>query len=85
MTVARPPCRTIRISPETCCCVSSMNASSDALERREPHAVVDQLGPALLDVALEPRLLALDRDVLELLVRGDERHRARRLVDLAAT
>ena len=29
-------------------------AVEGALERREPQAVVDQLGPALLDAALEP-------------------------------
>ena len=55
-----------------------------ALERREPQAVVDQLGPALLDAALEAGEVALDGDVLELLVRGDQRDRAGGLVDLAA-
>src|SRR5450830_446380 len=53
------------------------------LQRREPLAVVDQLGPALAHGPLEPRLLTLDRDVLELLVCGDESHGAGRLVDLA--
>src|SRR5690606_6254532 len=54
-----------------------------ALERGEPLAVVDELGPALVDTLLEAGLLALDGDVLELLVGGDERDRARGLVDLA--
>src|SRR5690554_6503977 len=53
------------------------------LERAEPHAVVDQLGPALLDAALEACLLALDRDVLQLLVRRDQGHGAGGLIDLA--
>src|SRR5690606_37307025 len=53
-------------------------------QRREPHAVVDELAPALLDLALEPGLLALDGDVLQLLVRGDQGDGAGRLVDLAA-
>ena len=82
--VARPPCSSIRISPDTCFCVSSTKASSDLLQRREPQAVVDQLAPALLDGALEPGQLALEGDVLELLVRGDQCDRAGRLVDLAA-
>src|SRR5690606_3481061 len=54
-----------------------------ALERGEPLAVVDELGPALVDDLLEAGLLALDRDVLQLLVGGDERDRAGGLVDLA--
>ena len=54
------------------------------LERREPQAVVDELAPALVDRALEPGQVALDGDVLQLLVRGDQRDRAGRLVDLAA-
>src|SRR6478735_474289 len=54
------------------------------LQRREPEPVVDQLAPALLDLALEPREVALDGDVLELLVRRDERDGAGSLVDLAA-
>ena len=61
-----------------------MKASSDALERGEPEAVVDQLGPALADGPLEAGQVALDGDVLELLVRGDQRDRAGGLVDLAA-
>src|SRR3954453_13686180 len=51
------------------------------LERREPQAVVDQLRPTLLDAVLEPREIAFDGDALELLVCGDERDRARTLVD----
>src|SRR5690625_1954988 len=54
-----------------------------ALERREPLAVVDQLGPALVHGLLEAGLLALDGDVLKLLVGGDERDRAGGLVHLA--
>ncbi len=54
------------------------------LERGEPQAVVDQLGPALADGPLEAGEVALDGDVLELLVRGDQRDRAGGLVDLAA-
>ena len=71
------------MSPETCCWVVLDERVQGALERREPLAVVDQLGPALLDGPLEPGLLALDGDVLQLLVRGDQRDRARGLVDLA--
>jgi len=55
-----------------------------AAQRGEPEAVVDELAPALLDLALEPDLLALEGDVLQLLVRGDQRDRPGRLVDLAA-
>jgi hypothetical protein len=55
-----------------------------ALERREPEPVVHELGPALVDGPLEPGEVALDRDVLELLVRRDERHGSGSLVDLAA-
>ena len=53
-------------------------------ERREPHAVVDELGPLLLDAELVVQHLTLEAQVLERLVRGDERERARNLVDLAA-
>jgi hypothetical protein len=48
-----------------------------ALERGEPLAVVNQLGPALANGGLEAGLLALDGDVLEVLVRGDQRHGTR--------
>ena len=61
-----------------------MNASSAVLERREPQAVVDQLAPPLVDAALEPGHVPLDGHALQLLVRGDQRDRARRLVHLAA-
>ena len=54
------------------------------MQRGEPQAVVDQFAPALLDLPLEPGHVALDGDVLQLLVRGDQRDRAGRLVDLAA-
>ena len=54
------------------------------LERREPEAVVHELGVA----GLEPRLLAhevaLERDRLEVGVREQHRERARALVGLAA-
>ena len=55
-----------------------------ALQRRVPQAVVDQLAPALIGHPLEPAQFALQRDVLELGVRGDQRHRARGLVDFPA-
>ena len=54
------------------------------LQRREPQAVVDELGPALLDAVLEPCEVTFDGDVLELLVRSDQGDRAGALVDLAA-
>src|SRR5581483_8099255 len=53
------------------------------LERGEPLAVVDQFAPALLDLPLEAGEFALDGDVLQLLVRGDQRDGAGGLVDLA--
>src|SRR5882757_4852870 len=55
-----------------------------ALQRRVPEPVVDQLAPLLVGGSLEPGQFALQRDVLELGVRGDQRHGSRRLVDLAA-
>ena len=54
------------------------------LQRREPLAVVDQFAPALVDPALEPGQFALDGDVLQFHVRGDQGDRAGRLVDLPA-
>ena len=72
------------MSPETCSLGLVDEGVEGVLQRGEPQAVVDQLAPALLDAALEPREVALDGDVLQLLVRGDQRDRARRLVDLAA-
>ena len=54
------------------------------LERRRPHAVVHKVGPLLLDHALVARLLALQGDVLHLLVGLNERDRAGGFVDLAA-
>src|SRR5699024_5338375 len=53
------------------------------LQRGEPLAVVDHLGPAVADGALEAGLLALEGDALELLVGGDQGHRTGGLVDLA--
>ena len=54
------------------------------LQRGEPQAVVDQFGPAPVGGPLEPAEFALQRHVLEFGVGGDQRHRARRLVDLPA-
>ena len=54
------------------------------LQRGEPLPVVDQLAPPLVDPALEPGQLPFDGHVLQLHVRGDQRDRAGRLVDLAA-
>src|SRR5690606_18556675 len=53
------------------------------LQRGEPLAVVDHRGPAVGDLPLEAGLLALEGPALQLVVRGDQRHRARRLVHLA--
>ena len=50
----------------------------------EPEALVDELRPALLEAALDPRLVLRQHDVLERRVRLDEHDRRRRLVDLAA-
>ena len=49
-----------------------------------PQAVVDELGGADLEPLLLARDVALERDALEVAVRGDERQRRRALVDLAA-
>jgi hypothetical protein len=57
-----PLCSTSRISPVTCCC-DERRSVERALERAEPQAVVDQLGPALLDAALEAGQVALDGEV----------------------
>src|SRR6478752_4402107 len=54
------------------------------LQRRVPQAVVYQLTPLLIGVPLEPAEFAFQRDVLEFGMRGDEHHRARRLIDFAA-
>ena len=53
------------------------------LQRGEPLTVVDQLGPALVHGLLEPCLLALQGDVLQLAVGGHQGHRPGGLVDLA--
>ena len=84
VTTARPPCRVSRMSPETWRWASADERVEGPLQRGEPQAVVDQLAPPLVDAALEPRQVALDGHVLELLVGGDQRDRPRRLVDLAA-
>src|SRR5713226_3049112 len=55
-----------------------------AAQRGEPQPVVDELGPALPGLPLEPREVALQADVLKFSVRGDQRDGARRLVDLPA-
>ena len=54
------------------------------LERREPEAVVDELGPAGLEAGLLVGDVALEGDVLEIGVGQDQRQRRRALVDLAA-
>jgi len=41
------------------------------LERREPHAVIDQLGPARLEAALLVGDVALEYEVFEVSVRRD--------------
>ena len=57
----------------------------DRLARRaEPEALVDELGPARLELALGDELGLRQDEVLERLVRGDQRDRRGRLVDLAA-
>src|SRR5664279_1210531 len=53
-------------------------------QRGEPQPVVRQLTPALLHAPLEPGQVALNGDVLQLLVRGDQGDRAGALVDLPA-
>ena len=55
-----------------------------ALESRVPEAVVDQPGPLGLDAALVAVDVALEGEVLELLVGGDQGEGGRSLVDLAA-
>ena len=54
------------------------------LQRREPQAVVDELGPARLEARLLVRDVALEGEALEVRVREDQRQRRRALVDLAA-
>src|SRR5665811_1860116 len=55
-----------------------------ALQRAVPETVVGELAPLLLDATLVAAELTLHRDVLELLVSGDEGEGARGLIDLAA-
>jgi hypothetical protein len=78
-----PPCSTIRISPDTCSCVLATNASS-AVFSGEYHSRRTPARPTAGRCPLEPAQFALQRDVLELGVRGDEHHRAWGLIDLAA-
>ena len=54
------------------------------LERREPQAVVDQLGPARLEPGLLVVEVTLEGQVLEVGVGGQEGQRAGALVDLPA-
>src|SRR5690606_18201723 len=54
------------------------------LERREPQAVVDELGVAVLEGDLLALQVALEGDALEVAVRRDQRQRTRRLVGLPA-
>ena len=54
------------------------------LQRREPEAVVDELGVAGLDAGLLPVEVALEADRLEVLVGHDERQAGRALVGLPA-
>ena len=49
----------------------------------EPLRIVDQLGPALVDITLDAVLFALQAAVLQLLVCGNQSHGARGLVQLA--
>ena len=55
-----------------------------ALESRVPEALVDEVRPLGLDAALVAVDVALEGEVLELLVRRDQGDRGGRLVDLAA-
>ena len=50
--------------------------------RGEPLRIIDQFGPALVDIALDAVLFALQAAVLQLLVGGDQRHGTRSLVEL---
>ena len=50
----------------------------------EPEAVVDELRPLRLELPLRDRLGLRQDQILERLVRGDQRDRRRHLVDLAA-
>src|SRR5690625_492979 len=56
-------------------------AVKSVLQRREPQAVVNELCPALLNAALEPRKIAFHCDVFEFLMRRDQSDRARSFVD----
>ena len=51
--------------------------------RGEPLRIVDQLAPALVDVALDAVLFAFEAAVFEFLVSGDQSHGTRSLVQLA--
>ena len=68
----------------TCTCDGVDERVERPLERAEPQPVVDQLGPPPLHRELEAPEVPLDGEVLQLAVCGEERDRARRLVDFAA-
>ena len=51
--------------------------------RGEPLRIVNQLAPALVDIALDAVLFALEAAVFEFLMSGDQGHGARSLVQLA--
>ena len=51
--------------------------------RGEPLRIVNQLAPALVDVALDAVLFAFEAAVFEFLVSGDQSHGTRSLVQLA--
>ena len=53
-------------------------------QRREPEPVIGQLGELLLQELLYLERLAQRGEALQVLVRGDERHRGRALVRLPA-
>ena len=52
-------------------------------QRRGPQSVVDELRVLLVERALEPEFVAREDETFERLVRGDQRDRARALVDFA--
>ena len=54
------------------------------LERREPEAVVDELGPTWLEARLLVVQVPLQRQVLKVGVGDDQRQRGRAFVDLPA-
>ena len=73
-----------RTSPSTSACVASTKASIAPRAGLEPEPLVDELGPALLEPALDPGLVLGQDDVLERRMRLDQDDRGRGFVDLAA-